>query len=108
MALASGTKLGRYEIQSPLGAGGMGEVYCARDTQLGRHVALTEIYASFPDEWVLLDEPQTDPRLGVQAGKILAHSKNRDELYRQAIALRPRHFAVVYTATKPDENIYVL
>jgi serine/threonine protein kinase len=32
MALSSGTKLGPYEIQSPIGAGGMGEVYRARDT----------------------------------------------------------------------------
>ncbi|MGA8607983.1 MAG: protein kinase [Candidatus Sulfotelmatobacter sp.] len=40
MALASGTKLGPYEIQSPLGAGGMGEVYRACDTRLNRTVAI--------------------------------------------------------------------
>jgi Tol biopolymer transport system component len=40
MTLASGTKLGPYEIQSPLGAGGMGEVYLARDTRLDRTVAI--------------------------------------------------------------------
>jgi len=40
MPLTSGTKLGPYEIQSPLGAGGMGEVYRARDTRLDRTVAI--------------------------------------------------------------------
>src|ERR1700735_671207 len=40
VSLASGTKLGPYEIQSPLGAGGMGEVYRARDTRLDRTVAI--------------------------------------------------------------------
>lgn len=40
MTLAPGTKLGPYEIGSPLGAGGMGEIYGARDTRLHRSVAI--------------------------------------------------------------------
>jgi serine/threonine protein kinase len=40
MALTSGTRLGPYEVESPIGAGGMGEVYRARDTRLGRDVAI--------------------------------------------------------------------
>jgi eukaryotic-like serine/threonine-protein kinase len=44
---ASGTKVGRYEIRAKIGAGGMGEVYSARDTQLGRDVAIKVIALSF-------------------------------------------------------------
>src|SRR5690348_10400848 len=52
MTLASGTRLGPYEIISAIGAGGMGEVFRARDTKLGRDVALKvlpEAVASDPE-----------------------------------------------------------
>ena len=51
MTLEAGTRLGDYEVLSSLGAGGMGEVYRAKDTKLGREVAIK----------LLLDEVSADP-----------------------------------------------
>ena len=47
MTLRTGERLGSYEIVSPIGAGGMGEVFRARDTKLGRDVALKGLSAEF-------------------------------------------------------------
>jgi eukaryotic-like serine/threonine-protein kinase len=64
MALASGTKLGPYEIQSALGAGGMGEVYLARDTRLDRQVAIKVLAAH------LSSSPELKQRLEREARAI--------------------------------------
>jgi len=61
MPLTSGTRLGPYEIESPLGAGGMGEVYRARDTRLERTVAIKVLPAS------LSSDPSLKQRLDREA-----------------------------------------
>jgi eukaryotic-like serine/threonine-protein kinase len=63
MALTSGTKLGPYEIQSPLGAGGMGEVYRARDTRLDRTIALKILPTAFSAEPDRLHRFQYEARI---------------------------------------------
>jgi serine/threonine protein kinase len=50
MAIAPGTKLGPYEVSAAIGAGGMGEVYRARDARLNRDVAIKVLPASFADD----------------------------------------------------------
>ena len=49
MSLAAGTRLGPYEVIAPVGAGGMGEVYRARDSRLGRDVAIKVLPAAVSD-----------------------------------------------------------
>src|ERR1700748_3656895 len=50
MPLSAGEKLGLYEILAPIGAGGMGEVYRAKDPRLGREVAIKVLPASFSQD----------------------------------------------------------
>src|SRR5262249_59265909 len=50
MALQPGSRLGIYEVLGPLGAGGMGEVYRARDRNLGRDVAIKVLPAAFAND----------------------------------------------------------
>ena len=68
MALASGTRLGPYELLSPAGAGGMGEVYRARDTRLGREVAIKVLPAQ------LSQNPEVRQRFEREAKAISALS----------------------------------
>ena len=71
-------------------------------------MSLEEIQADYDSEWILLADPQTTPSLEVTSGRVLFHSKSRDEVYRKARELRPRHSAIVFTGKLPDETAVVL
>src|SRR5438309_992083 len=63
MALAAGTHLGSYEVIAQIGAGGMGEVYQARDTKLGRDVAIKVLPANFVNDPERLSRFQREARM---------------------------------------------
>lgn len=71
-------------------------------------LSLAEIKTQYDAEWVLIAEPQTDEYLEVTSGKVAHHSKDRDEVYREAVKLRPKRFAMLYTGVLPKDTAIVL
>jgi hypothetical protein len=67
-----------------------------------------EIESQFPSEWVLVEDPYTNESLEVRGGVVVYHSKDRDEVYRKAVELRPKRFAMLYTGTMPEGTAIVL
>jgi hypothetical protein len=67
-----------------------------------------QIEAQFESEWVLVEDPQTNDALEVQSGRVRWHSKDRDEVYRKAVELRPKRFAMLYTGEMPDGTAIIL
>ena len=73
-----------------------------------RVMTIGEIESEFDSEWVLVDEPETNEQLEVLKGKVLHHSKDRDEVYRKAVTLRPKRSAILYTGSIPEGTVVVL
>jgi len=88
MTLAPGTLLGPYEILGPLGAGGMGQVYRARDTRLGREVAIKTL----PESWA--EDPEKVARLEREA--------------RAASALNHPHIVTIHELGVAEEHRYIV
>jgi hypothetical protein len=71
-------------------------------------MSLVEIHEKFDSEWILVEDPETTESLEVKKGRVLWHSKDRDEVYRKARELAPRSSAILYTGTLPKEGAIVL
>ena len=67
-----------------------------------------EIAVRFETEWILVENPETDGALTVLRGCVRWHSKDRDEVYRKAVELRPSRFAILYTGRIPEDSAVVL
>ena len=71
-------------------------------------LTVAEMESRFVAEWLLVEDPQVNEALEVQGGVVRYHSKDRDEVYRKAVELRPRQFAVLYTGEIPADAAVVL
>jgi hypothetical protein len=71
-------------------------------------MSYAEMKTAFDGEWVLIGDPQTTRTLEITGGKILWHSKDRDEVYRKAVELKPKHSAVLYLGKLPEGMEYAL
>lgn len=73
-----------------------------------RALTVDEIRAKHDSEWVLIGDPEFDEQQEVVRGRVLWHSRDRDEVYRKDLELRPRSAAYLYTGTIPDDAAIIL
>ncbi|MFQ6113347.1 MAG: sulfotransferase family 2 domain-containing protein, partial [bacterium] len=84
------------------------EIYQEDKDDKDKVMTFAEIESQFESEWVLVENPQTNETLEVLSGRVRCHSKDRDEVYRKAVELRPKRFAMLYTGTIPKDTAVVL
>lgn len=67
-----------------------------------------EIVEGFRDEWVLLDVKEADEYFKPKEGEVIAHSKDKEEVYKKLLEIRPRSFSIEYTGKIPEDLAVVL
>ena len=71
-------------------------------------LTIEEIRERFPSEWVLIGDLQSSERRMVEAGTVLYHSKDREEVDRKVLELRPKRCAIFYMGEPPEDMRYLL
>ena len=75
---------------------------------MNQTISFAEIKEKFDGEWVLIVDPVTTKDLDIVEGKVLWHSKDRDEVYRKAMEFRPKHSAVLFVGQPPQRMEFAL
>ncbi|HKP52518.1 MAG TPA: hypothetical protein VJ183_07690 [Chloroflexia bacterium] len=75
---------------------------------MGEIMTIEEIKERFPAEWVFVEDAETTEVLEVIRGKVLWHSKDKDELYDKMAASPHKSGALVYTGVAPKDMVFVL
>ncbi len=75
---------------------------------VGEVLTWGQIEDSYQGEWVLLEDPETEENLQVRGGKLLWHSKSREEIGRKLLELRPKSSALLYVGLPPKDSVFLL
>ena len=72
-------------------------------------MTMEEIEARFPEEWILIDQPEKDEYGRVTRGRVVSHGPNRDDVYAKALEIpSPRHIAFHCTKKRRHGTAYIL
>jgi hypothetical protein len=69
-------------------------------------MTIEQVRSQSDSEWVRIGDPKTDAGRNVPGDRVLPHGKDRDEVQRKAVALRPKRSAAVYTGEIPEEATF--
>lgn len=71
-------------------------------------LTLAEIHDRFPSEWILVADPELDDQLEIIRGRVVAHSKDRDEVDLEAVRRKLKASAFLYTGEIPEGTAVIL
>ena len=75
---------------------------------MGEVLTWEKIEDLYPGEWVLLEDPQAEKNLQVLGGKLLWHSKSREEIGRKLLELRPKSSALLFVGLPSQDAVFIL
>jgi len=67
-----------------------------------------DIKKNFRNQWVLIEVMNVDESFNILEGEVLAHSKNKDEIYQKLLKIRPKEFSIEYTGEVPEDLAVVM
>lgn len=66
---------------------------------------ISEIKQKYPNQWVLIEYEELDEQLNVKEGLVVAHSPNKEEIYKSLITLKGKNIAIEYTGEFPEDLV---
>ncbi len=67
-----------------------------------------DIKNNFRNQWVLVEVEKVDESFNLLEGEVLAHSKDKDEIYQKLLKIRPKEFSIEYTGEVPEDLAVVM